>query len=182
MRALVLASVIVPLLAAGCGDSDPPKLPMADTANPLGGSHRMEPWPSSAYEIADPSTETGVRLDIPAGGLVANANGDEIDPAPWNRADGFSAAAAIVTVFAGGVDGSTLVGHGDFAASLTDGSPTALIDLTTGTRVAHFAELDVPSAATPRQPGAVSAPGRPAHRRPPLRRGDPQEPEEQGRR
>jgi hypothetical protein len=149
MRALVLASVIVPLLAAGCGDSDPPKLPMADTANPLGGSHRMEPWPSSAYEIADPSTETGVRLDIPAGGLVANANGDEIDPAPWNRADGFSAAAAIVTVFAGGVDGSTLVGHGDFAASLTDGSPTALIDLTTGTRVAHFAELDVPSAATP---------------------------------
>lgn len=147
MRALLLASVLVSVVA--CGDDSALKLPMADNANPLGGRHRMEPWPSSAYEVADASTATGVRLDIPAGGLVANANGEEIDPAPWNRADGFSAAAAIVTAFEGGVDGSNLIGHGDFAASLTDASPTALIDLTTGARVAHFAELDTPSADTP---------------------------------
>jgi hypothetical protein len=175
----VLAVVAMAFLVFACGDDGGgAPFPVPAECNPLGGGHCMEPWPSSVYELADATSATGVRLAIPVGGLVANANGDEIDPAPWNRADGFSAAAAIVTVFAGGVDGSTLVGHGDFAASLTDGSPTALIDLTTGTRVAHFAELDVPSAATPDSQALYL---RPAARLTAGHRygvGDPQEPEE----
>ena len=35
--------------------------------NPLDGTTCMLPWPSAAYEVADPSTPTGVRLALPAG-------------------------------------------------------------------------------------------------------------------
>ena len=152
MRASVFASFsLVALTLAACGDdgSDALKLSVADNCNPLGIAHCMAPWPSSAYEVADATAATGRRLDIPAGGLLINANSDVVAPTPWNKADGFSAAAAIVTAFPGGVDGSNLVDQQHFGDSLTDASPTVIIDLTTMQRVAHMAELDVPSAATP---------------------------------
>ncbi|MEZ4401019.1 MAG: hypothetical protein R3B06_13420 [Kofleriaceae bacterium] len=149
LLASLVSCSLVSLAACGDDGSAPARLPVADNCNPLGIAHCMAPWPSSAYEVDDASTATGVRLDIPAGGLLTNANGDPVDPTPWNRADGFSAAAAIVTAFPGGVDGSNLIDQLHFADSLTDASPTVLLDLTTMQRVAHFAELDVPAAATP---------------------------------
>ena len=149
MRASVLASSLALLaIATGCGDDGCPSGPSA-VCNPLGFDHCMSPWPSSAYELDDASTATGRRLDIPAGGLLVNANGDVVDPAPWNQADGFSAAAAIVVAFPGGIDGANLVDQAHFADSLTATSPTVLLDLTAMEQVAHFAELDVPAAATP---------------------------------
>jgi hypothetical protein len=148
MRAPVSLSLFG-LALIGCGDGTNATLPVPDNCNPLGTSHCMAPWPSSAYQIADATTPTGVRLAIPTGGLLTNANGDPVDPAQWNRADGFSAAAVIVTTFDGGVDGANLVNQLHFADSLTDTSPTVLLDLTTMQRVPHFAELDVTAASTP---------------------------------
>lgn len=151
MRALASFSILTLLGVSACGGDDggPTRLDVPDQCNPLGGSHCMEPWPSSVYEVADATSATGVRLAVPVGGLLTNSNGDPVDPAPWNQADGFSAAAAIVTVFAGGIDGSNLVDQDHFADSLGATSPTVLLDLTTGERVAHFAELDVTAAETP---------------------------------
>lgn len=151
MRAVLASSTLVLALAAACGDDGAGglTLPVADNCNPLGYSHCMAPWPSSVYEAADASTPTGVRLDIPEGGLLHDVNGEAVHPGPWNRADGFSASAVIVTAFPGGVDGSNLFDQTHFADSLTDASPTVLLDLTTMQRVAHFAELDVPAASTP---------------------------------
>jgi len=145
MRAVAVSLVLIGL--AGCGGDL--SLPVADECNPLGQVHCMTPWPSSAFEVADTTTGTGRRVDIPAGTLPTNANGATIDPAPWNLADGFSAAAAIVTAFPGGVDPTNLVDQTRFADSLGDASPTVLYDMTAGERVAHFAEVDVTSADTP---------------------------------
>ncbi len=151
MRALVghaFAAALATVSALGaCGDDG--ALPVADGCNPLGYQHCMAPWPSSVFEVPDATTRTGQRLAIPTGTLLTHVEGQIIDPAPWNLADGFSAAAAIVTAFPGGVDPANLVDQAHFADSLGDTSPTVLLDLTTGERVAHFAEVDVPAAATP---------------------------------
>lgn len=145
MRKLLLPSMLV-LVACG-GDPD---LGLPDPAcNPLGGARCMTPWPSAVYEVDDPATATGRRLAIPAGTLPTNADGIAIDPARYNRHDGFSSAAPIMTAFETGVDPSNLVPYTDYPASVTPASPTVLIDMSTGELVPHFAELDAQAAEQP---------------------------------
>lgn len=151
MRSLVPAmslSLVLAGAAVGCGDDDV-KLPVADQCNPLGFDHCMAPWPSSAFEIADATTRTGRKLAIPMGALLTNANGVAADPTPWNKADGFSATAPMVMNFPGGVDPAPLADPTEIDVSLTAASPTVLIDMATGEKVAHFAEVDVPAADEP---------------------------------
>lgn len=137
--------LMCPLVACGDGDAADADggddLAIADDCNPLGGTHCMTPWPSSAFEV-DAATPTGRQLAIGATTLIANIDGRQVDPAAWNRADGFSPAAPIVVAMDAGFSVEGLVGHDDIARSLTADSPTVLIDMTTGERVAHFAELD----------------------------------------
>ena len=133
---LVLALVSV----VGCGDDGPSS--SAD-CNPLGTTGCALPWPSSIYERADSSSPTGVRLDMPTGALPVNVDGVAIGTDWINQRTGFSPMSQILLTFPGGVDDSNLVFHDDIAASVTDASPTVIVDLTTGARVAHFAEVDV---------------------------------------
>ena len=142
MRRALIALVLV-----GCGSSGP-ALPAA-TCNPLGNGHCLAPWPSSAFEVDDPSTPTGRRLAIPMGSLPTNIDMISADPTPWNQADGFSPAAPIVAAFPGGVSADGLPGNDNFDSSITMSSATVLLDLTTGTRVPHFAELDMQATSTP---------------------------------
>ncbi|HEU4734629.1 MAG TPA: hypothetical protein VFT22_42350 [Kofleriaceae bacterium] len=128
-------------LAAGACSSDT-SLPIEPACNPLGAGHCMTPWPSSAFEVDDPSSATGRRLAIPEGTLPASTQGVAIDPAGWNVADGFSPAAPIVMAWKGGVSPEDLPPNDNFDLSLTAESPTVILDMTTGTRVAHFAEVD----------------------------------------
>src|SRR5690606_8244566 len=88
------------------------------------------------------STETGRRVDIPVGALPKNFDGIEISPDIFNKQDGFSYAAPPIIAFESGIDGSNLVDYKHYADSLTDASPTVLLDMSTGELVAHFAELD----------------------------------------
>ncbi len=138
-RRFVAAAILI--FASACGDDDPLE-GIAAECNPLGGAECVTPWPSSIYEVEDSSTATGVRLDFPEGALPTNEDDIALDPAPLNRRDGFSPAVQIFTAFPGGVDPQNLVGQHDIANSLTDASPTVLIDMSTGERVAHFAEID----------------------------------------
>ena len=134
------AALLAALAACGGGGDDGPELPAA--CNPLGGQRCILPFPSSLYLVDDPGTATGVRVDIPEGALPVNADGVAIDPAPYNRRDGFSPAAPILVNIPVELDDSTLPRWTDPSASLADASPTLLIDMETGERVAHFAELD----------------------------------------
>ncbi len=165
MRVVAIAASCAALSLAACGGDDDPAFPIESHCNPMGAGACMAPWPSSVFEVADATTPTGRRLAIPDGTLLTNANGATIDPAGWNRADGWSAAAAIVAIFPGGVDPSTLHDQTRFEQSLGADATTVLYDMTDGVRVAHFAEVDVPAAETPdRQalyirPAARLAPG-----------------------
>src|SRR5690242_17654647 len=123
MRRLSLLASPLFLLACDGGSS----FPVADECNPMGITHCMTPWPSSAFEIDDATSETGHRLDIPMGALPTNAEGVDVDPAPWNLQDGFSAAAPMVMAFPGGVDDANLPPVTDPGVSLEDASPTIVI-------------------------------------------------------
>lgn len=144
MRGIWLAIVAV---AACSGDT---ALPIEAQCNPLGVNHCMTPWPSSVFEVDDATTPTGRHLAIPATTLPTNFDGDQIDPAGWNKADGFSPAAPMVMSFPGGVSVDGLPPADNMDVSLQPDSPTVIIDMTDGNkRIAHFAELDAQAAATP---------------------------------
>jgi hypothetical protein len=147
MRGSRIALLSICLFGA-CGGGDT-HLPVADACNPLGVNHCMTPFPSSAFEVADATTATGRRLALTSAALPVNVNMQQIDPTIWNLADGFSAAAPIVMSFDGGVSIANLADPLHMDMSTTDASPTVIVDMTTGQKVAHFAEVDVPSAATP---------------------------------
>ena len=144
-----LACLFVALTA--CGGDDGPRIDVPAECNPLGGAGCVTPWPSSAYLRDDPGSPTGVRLDLAPGSLPVSADGVELDVAPFNGREGFSPAAQIFTAFPEGVDGGNLVFHDEIARSLEDSSPTVIVDMETGQRVAHFAELDANAAGVPEQ-------------------------------
>jgi hypothetical protein len=124
-------------------------LPAAARCNPLGIHHCMTPWPSSVFEVDDATAATGRRLAIPEGTLPANIDGLHANPAGWNVADGFSPAAPMVMAWKGGVSPEGLPPVDNMDISMTADSPTVILDMTTGERVAHFAEVDLAAERTP---------------------------------
>jgi hypothetical protein len=114
------------------------------TCDPTDPARCLLPFPSDAYTRADPSTPTGRRLDIPADGTPANRAGKHIDPTEWNRNDGFSPSSIGLTLIPGLDAGrSELPPQTDLAQSLLPASPVVVLDVTTGRRVAAWAEFDL---------------------------------------
>ncbi len=146
MRTVVFLSLCV---LAACGDNNTRELPTPQECNPLGGTSCITPWPSALYEVDDATTISGKRLAIPVGALPTNIDDITIDPELFDNLDGFSSAAPMVTAFSTGVDGSNLVPYANLAASVTDASPTVIVDMSTGELVEHWAELDASAADTP---------------------------------
>ncbi len=139
-RAIGLASILGAAVCGGCG---PTTLETPLECNPLGGASCVTPWPSSIYEVDDDATATGRRLDFPEGALLTNVDGVPIEVTQFHWRDGWSASGFLFTAFPGGVDPSNLPPYTDYDASLAPGSPTVLVDMDTGERIAHFAEIDV---------------------------------------
>jgi hypothetical protein len=100
------------------------------------------PFPSDAYTVEDTSTPTGRLVQFPEG-LVPNADGTALDPTEWNRNDGFSPSTPIL-VHVPGLDlgRSELPSESDMGASVEGDSATVIIDLDTGRRIPHWAEVD----------------------------------------
>jgi hypothetical protein len=146
--ATVAACGLCAVLALGACSSDT-SLPVLAPCNPLGIDHCMTPWPSSVFEVEDSSSITGRRLAIPEGTLPTNLDNAGTDPAGWNVADGFSPAAPMVMSWKGGVSPAGLPPPDNFDLSLAADSPTVILDMTTGIRVAHFAEVDAQAADQP---------------------------------
>ena len=133
----------LPMLALGfaaCGDNAPG---LAPEVNALGLGSNALPYPASIYERSDASSPTGVRVDVPIGALPASKlSGTAFDPTRLDQRTGWPAALSILWQVEGGVDPTTLVPATNIGASLDGTGSTAIIDMMTGERVAHFAEVD----------------------------------------
>ena len=118
-------------------------LSTADRCDFLAARTCLLPFPNDYFTIADPSTDTGLRLDIHSESMPTNAGGPS-DPSEYNRNDGFSPAPKILA-FVPGID---LAETGappitDIEQSLEADAPTMLIDADTGERMLQWTELDV---------------------------------------
>lgn len=121
------------LLTAAVGDG---------TCDELDTTRCLLPFPSNRFTTESGATDTGLAVDLPEGQL-ANASGVPLDVTEWNRNDGFSPGTPML-IAAPGVDlaASEAPPIGDIGRSMEDSSPTLLVDLDTGDRLAHWVELD----------------------------------------
>lgn len=146
------ASLVVSVAAAlgGCGGGDGNTTDIPDECNPLGGDGCMIPWPSMAYVDDDPATATGHRLALPPAAMPTNIDDVSVDPALYNRWDGFTTMGPLLARFPGGVSADGLPPFSDPDRSLAADSPIVLVDLDTGERWPFFAEVDM-NVADPAQ-------------------------------
>lgn len=119
--------------AGGAGGS-PLSYPLLD-CDPLVPEFCGFPFPSNVYTVEDDSTVTGRRVRFGEEMLRGN------DSLPWDHSDGFSAGTPIMTQL-NGATGVELGGPADIEQSLSESSPTILLDAQSGELVAHFAEID----------------------------------------
>src|SRR5262249_22050687 len=100
------------------------------------------------------------RVAIPKEAMPVNRDGVPLDLAPWNEWDGFSPMTSMLTVLPGPIDASALVPWHRVEESLLDTSPTVLVDVQSGERVAHFAELEASPESDPAHPTLYLRPAR----------------------
>ncbi len=131
MRALPILFAV-----SACGGDT--ALPIEAHCNPLGAAACLTPWPSSVYETTDLASPTGRRLAIP--GEIADEPTFDVptDPLATSGADGFAPTEPIVMTFDTYVSTEGLPTR---EHSVAADSPTVLLDLTTGQRVAHTVQV-----------------------------------------
>lgn len=124
--------------AGGAGGSGG-ALPLG--CDPLAPSYCGFPYPNDYWTVADASTETGRRLALPEVTMPANQTGKRSNPDAFNEMDGFSPGIAAMTH----IPEATAMGlatPNSIQESLSADSPTAIINATTGERLAHWVDLD----------------------------------------
>ena len=163
MRRAMVAVVAVGLLAAGCtsGGTEDAKGTTSTVSAPDRGAGACDdidhsacllPWPNDRFTMADPTTATGIRVDLPVDGMPVNAKGTPIDPTEWNRNDGFAPASTLLAHIDDlDVAASELPPVTNIGASLDEGSPLVLVDTITKERVSAWAELDANAEDPDRQ-------------------------------
>ncbi|MBA3980506.1 MAG: hypothetical protein C0462_07875 [Alcanivorax sp.] len=159
------------LLLSGCGGSSSSRGPQIDLSHldpaeaaycdQLISSHCLYPFPSNHYTLADDSSVTGLRIHLQAQALpVAQPTGvpglptesAAMDPAEWNRNDGFSPGAMLLAHFPGiDLEQTGAVTLGDIEASLDSDAPILVIDAETLERHLIWAELDATATDPERQ-------------------------------
>lgn len=148
--------VVLVLGLAGCSENAPAvkgescasQMLVAEGCDPLVPTQCGFPFPSNYYLADDPSTVTGHRVAFGPTTLPSAAGYGHIDPKWWADSDGFSGGQPALAH----LPGATITGlptQHTIEMSLSDSSPTVIINAETGERVAHFSELD---QSTPQDP------------------------------
>ena len=133
------SSVRVKARAAG---ADP-----AAGCQPFGGRPCLLPFPNNLYTRPDRSSQTGLRVNLPAGAMPINASGQRVSVAPFNRADGFSPGSAAI-LHVPRLDNALAFARTGAAGllnmrqSLGKNQPIVIIDEHTGRRQLIWSELD----------------------------------------
>lgn len=111
--------------------------------DPIGLADCLIPFPDDYYAVADRASVTGERINFTSAMMPASASGKHIDPAEWNRLDGFSPGDPILTVLPGvSLTASGVAPITNIGASLDGDAPIVLFDAATGQRVPYWAEMD----------------------------------------
>ncbi|GAA2724585.1 hypothetical protein [Actinocorallia aurantiaca] len=155
MLVLIAASVLFPPAASAGPATDPA------TCDPVDPAACLLPFPSDWYTVPDASTATGLRVNLSPASTPRNRLGRHIDPAEWNRNDGFSPGSMLLAHVPRldlGATGAAPVT--DMARSLHDDAPIVVLDAATGERWPYFAELDAGAAASPERQALIIRPAR----------------------
>lgn len=109
----------------------------------LDGRKCLYPFPNDWFTVEDPATDTGRRVDLLPAAMPVNVDGVAMDPAEWNRNDGFSPGSPVIT-FVPGIDleRTGTATSSDIGASRDEQAPIVLLDADTGKRVPYWTELD----------------------------------------
>ncbi|WP_406448992.1 hypothetical protein OG782_08730 [Streptomyces sp. NBC_00876] len=137
--------------------------PLGRGCDPLAPAECLLPFPNDWYTRPDPDTGTGRRVDFAAAVLPRPVTGLPIDPAAWNRSDGFSPGSALIAQVPGldlpATGAAPLTGIG---RSLDRDAPVVLLDTTTGERWPYWAEPDA-NATDPARRALLIHPARNFH-------------------
>ncbi|HEX8074945.1 MAG TPA: hypothetical protein VF545_08185, partial [Thermoleophilaceae bacterium] len=129
----------------------------ADRCDWIDEADCMFPWPNDFFTTGDATTDTKRRLNLNLLSMPKNVEGKPIDPAPYNRNDGFSPGSLITTKVRGletrGVfQRSGIVPIDDMGQAFRADQPVVVIDTKTAARHLIWAELD----ANPKNPADVT--------------------------
>ncbi|MGD0453861.1 MAG: hypothetical protein ABSB69_09720 [Solirubrobacteraceae bacterium] len=107
----------------------------------------MLPFPDDYYTVADPTSETGRRVDFKTAGMPANVLGEHIEAEPYNASDGFSPGSTILVKIPGietAADvramGGVPINH--ISQYRRKDTPVIVIDAQTGQRWPIWTEID----------------------------------------
>ncbi|OLE38674.1 MAG: hypothetical protein AUG48_01320 [Actinobacteria bacterium 13_1_20CM_3_68_9] len=137
--------------------------PAAD-CQPFGNRPCMLPFPDNRFSKADPTSATGLRVQLPRQAMPTNTAGQQIKVAAYNRNDGFSPGSMIVARVRG-LDNPTAfnktnpVRLTDMSQAFKPSAPIVVIDAKTGDRHLIWAELDS-NASDPGHTTLLIHPGR----------------------
>ncbi len=111
------------------------------SCDPLDPSICALPFPSSHF--LDPAdTVSGLTVSFAEDSLGIDRDGNRMVPTRWNERDGFATAGPLLTWFED-LDPAGLMGHDGMDAYDSATVTTVILDLETGERVPHWAELDM---------------------------------------
>ncbi|MGW2476812.1 hypothetical protein [Streptomyces sp. NPDC001665] len=153
--ALGAAALLAPPAHAAPADPSP-----ARGCDPLAPAECLLPFPNDWYTRPDPRTDTGRRVAFDASALPRPATGQAVDPAAWNRSDGFSPGSTLIAQVPGLDPARTGAAPlTDIGRSLDRDAPVVLLDTTTGERWPYWAEPDS-NAADPARRALLIHPAR----------------------
>jgi len=142
----LLSFGLLSLIAGACmPQPDPIDISVDAWCEGTNPQHCMLPWPSDRWLTDDESTDTGKRLNYSTDAIPRNIDRDDFDLSAYNIKDGFSPAAALLTALSTDIDTEATAGlalEGLWDLSLAAESPTIVIDLDSGERIAHMVEID----------------------------------------
>ncbi len=118
----------------------------ADHCDVLDPGHCLLPFPSDFFTVEDAASDTGRRVNFAPEAMPTNLFGVSIDPAEWNRNDGFSPGPMIMLQVPDvdlGLTGSAPIT--DIERSLDPDAPIVLVHAASGQRQLMWTELDAGS-------------------------------------
>jgi len=115
-------------------------------------SHCLYPFPNNHFTKKDPSTDTGLRLNLSQESMPQNVAGKRVDPTDYNRNDGFSPGQLIVTKVPGldnpeAFKKTRSVPVTDMRQAFRKNAPIVVIDAKTKKRHLIWSELDAQAEA-----------------------------------